>query len=557
MHRFFSLPVLACFLLPALISGCNPSEKGQSKAAYNFVLIYTDELQFSDLGCYGGAFPSPYIDQLAREGMLFRSAYVAASMCTPSRYSVLTGQFPGRCSAPSFMEENPVEDPCNIAWNSWITGDKETLARVLGRNGYVTGMAGKWHVGRIPDHVVQPGFDPGDDPAEPEVQLKLEEQQRIYQRMVREQAGFDYAYSVVWSNYDGHPVEALQFHNFPWMTGGAVRFLEEQRNSRSPFFLYFTPTAIHGPNHVKDLERDVTLTPEGRDPEILRYQLDVDAIKAGMEDVPGGQKHRYAGIAQTDHAVGVILKKLEELGMADRTVVVFISDHNIEPGKATSYEKGIHVPMIVRVPGITSGQATGALVQNIDIYPTLLEAAAIALPEEYTLDGQSFWDVLEDPRSDGRKHVFSENGYTRSVSDGKFKYIALRYPRNMVEQMEQGKLDHVPSYVGAWPQAHSAIAMNCYPNYFDQDQLYNLEKDPYELNNLFATMIGSEELVRLKQALGDHLSGFAHPFPLDPVPFLETPAYDDLVKKNLSYDLSAIPWLSRDHGMIRWPPEGR
>ena len=555
MHRMMSPRTAAYFLIPFLISGCGSAGKRGAPAPYSFVLIYTDELQFSDLGCYGGTFPTPNIDRLAREGVLFHSAYTTASMCTPSRYSVLTGQFPGRCSAPSFLEENPLDEPYNIAWNSWITEEKETLAKVLGRNGYVTGMAGKWHVGRIPGNLILPLFDPGEDPAAEEVQLKLAEQQRIYRRLVREQAGFGQAHSVVWANYDNHPLEALRFHNFPWMTGGAVRFLEQQRNSDRPFFLYFAPTAIHGPNHVADLERDVTLTPEGRDSTVLQYQLDVKVLKAELEAIPGGQKHRYAGIAQTDHAVGVILKKLEELDMDERTVVVFISDHNIEPGKATSYEKGIHVPMICLVPGTTSGQETRALVQNIDIYPTLLEAAAVQDPGEYTLDGKSFWDLLADPGSDARDYVFSENGYTRSVSDGRYKYIALRYPRRMVEEMEQGIVDHVPSYVGSWPQAHSAIAMNCYPGYFDQDQFYDLKEDPYELNNLYGTMTGSEELARLKRALEDHLSDFGHPFPLEPIPFLETPAFGELVKKNLAYDLYSISWLSSDHGMIRWPPD--
>jgi arylsulfatase A-like enzyme len=554
------LPVITLtgmICLTCMMTGCGSKSNSEQEAGpYNFLLVYTDELQFSDLGCYGGAIPTPNIDQLARKGLMFTAAYTSASMCTPSRYSVLTGQFPGRCSAPSFLDENPVDEPYNIAWNSWITEDKQTLAKILGTHGYVTGMAGKWHVGRVPEGTQLPRFNPDDRPENEAVDQKLREQQSIYQALVREQAGFDRAYSVVWSNYDNHPVEALRFHNFPWMISGAVRFLEEQKESDAPFFLYFAPTAIHGPNHEEDLERDVTLTLGGRDPGVLDYQLDVEALKSKLQSVPVGERHRYSGIVQTDHAVGLIRQKLEELGMDDRTVIIFISDHNIEPGKATSYEKGIHVPMIVYWPGITSGGESSAQVQNLDIYPTLLEEAGIALPLDYRLDGQSMMKVIRKPSLPGKPLIFSENGYTRSVSDGRYKYIALRYPQRLIEAMQSGELGYVPSYVEAWPQAHSAIAMQCYPHYFDQDQLYDLESDPYEQYNIFGTESGQAVIEPLRTAMEAHLETFDHPFPLAPIPFMQTPQYRLLAETDLAFDIYTIPWLNRDHGTIVWPPTG-
>ena len=114
-----SLPVL-------LLSGCfSAKEKSGGEKPLNFIVIYTDEMEFNDLGCYRGDIPTPHIDQLASEGILFRSAYTTASMCTPSRYSVITGQFPGRCTAPSFLQENQVSQSYNIAWNAWVTADKK------------------------------------------------------------------------------------------------------------------------------------------------------------------------------------------------------------------------------------------------------------------------------------------------------------------------------------------------------------------------------------------------------------------------------------------------
>jgi arylsulfatase A-like enzyme len=259
-------------------------------------------------------------------------------------------------------------------------------------------------------------------------------------------------------------------------------------------------------------------------------------------------------MVQTDHAVGEIRQKLKELGMDDHTVIIFMSDHNIEPGKATSYEKGIHVPMIVYWPGITSGGTSNAQVQNIDIYPTLLEAAGIEPPGDYPLDGMSMMEVIRNPSLPGKPYVFSENGYTRSVSDGRYKYIALRYPARIIEEMEDGAIGYVPSYVEAWPQAHSAIAMQCYPHYFDQDQLYDLQADPYEQHNIFNTDAGKEAVRPLREALEIHLQTFVHPFPLDPVPFMQTTAYQLLTETDMAFDIYTIPWLSRDHGMITWPP---
>jgi arylsulfatase A-like enzyme len=530
-----------------------PRETGKT----NFIVIYTDELQFSDLGCYGGTIPTPNIDRLASEGLLFTSAYTTASMCTPSRYSVLTGQFPGRCSAPSFLKENPVDEPYNIAWNSWITEDKETLARVLSENGFITGMAGKWHIGRVDEGTVLPHFQTDDPLDDPQVDQKLRELQQTYQQVVRTQGGFDFAASVVWSNNDAAPIKALQFHNFPWMVQGALTFLEQQKGSDIPFFLYFAPTAIHGPNHVEDLARDVTYTPGGRDTSLTRWQVDVPSLLEELSAIPEKDRHRYAGMVETDHVVGLIREKLDELGLTDHTVIIFISDHNIEPGKATSFEKGIHVPCIVYWPGITSGGSRNAMVQNIDIYPTILEAAGIPLPDHYPLDGVSMMRLIKDPDQSIREYLFAENGYTRSVSDGRYKYIALRYPQSLVEEMENGELDHVPSYVKAWPQAHSAIAMQFFPAYFDQDQLYNLEADPYEQENLYATMTGSDELKELQGALQDHLATFSHPFSLERIPFMQKEAYQKLKEKNLSFDIYTIPWLGRDHGQMVWPPESK
>ena len=554
MDMKIGIPGIILIFILCLQSCQTPQDEADPRP--NVILFFTDELQFSDLGCYGGAIPTPNIDQLAAEGVRFTRAYTPASMCTPSRYAVLTGQFPGRCQASSFLNSNPKTEPYSIAWNTWLRPNQETLPRMLSQNGYFTGMAGKWHVGKVPEDVKLPVFERSDNPADPEVQKKLAIQQAIYRSLVKEHAGFDFAASVLWGNFDGHPVDALRFHNFPWMTKGALDFLDEAAQKDKPFFLYFTPTAIHGPNHVEDLEKDVTLTLEGKMEEVLPYQLDRAQLKEYLANLPQGGKHRYAGMAQIDHQLELIRTKLDSLGLAENTVILFMSDHNIEPGKATSYEKGIHIPMIASWPGKASGQTSEALVENVDVLPTVLEAAGVSLPEAGIFDGTSFLSLMDDPTSDIRPYLFSENGYTRSVTNGRFKYIALRYPESLISAMKIGTLKHVPSYVKTWPQAHSAIAIQAFPNYFEQDQLYDLETDPYELQNLVKEPAHAEILNELKQALEEHLQTFEHPFSLEPIPFLEKERYQELQAVNRSFDLYSIPWLSRDHGGIKWPPAG-
>ena len=548
--------LLPLMIFVVLITSCNNRQNNEAETPpkMNFIIIYSDELQFSDLGCYGGEIPTPNIDRLAAQGILFRSAYTTASMCTPSRYSVITGQFPGRCSAGSFLRSNPTTEPYNIAWNCWVTREKRTLPRILSENGYVTGMAGKWHIGEIPEGEVVPQFESGESLDDPGVNERLQQQQAAFQKIVQEAGGFDNTHSVVWSNYDSHQLEALSFHNFPWVARGALDFLDQQGDSGKPFFLYVAPTAVHGPNHREDLNRDVTYTPGGRDLSVPDYQLDVKELISEMGAGNGIDRHRYSGMAQTDFLVGQLVKKLEEKGLSNHTAIIFMADHNIEPGKATSFEKGVHIPLVIYWPGMATGQKSDALVQNTDLYPTLLEAAGIPLPEDYPLDGVSMLPVLKDPEVSAREWIFTENGYTRSVSDGKYKYIALRYPQSQVEQMRNGSMDHVPSYVKAWPQAHSAIAMQFHPAYFDQDQLYDLEADPYEQTNIYAEMAGSGVIKEMKQALAAHLATFEHPFSLDPDPFLDSDSYRKLTGSNLSFDIYTIPWLSRDHGEMVWPP---
>lgn len=521
----------------------------------NFILIYTDELQFSDLASYGGKFPTPNIDRLASEGIQFMQAHTTASMCTPSRYSVMTGQVAGRCQFPDFLENNPKSDPYSIAWNTFINDNVPTLPRLLATKGYYTGMAGKWHIGKLPDTLSIPQLNAADDPTEAIIQTKLAKHQQMVAQYLQNSAGFDEAKSVLWENFDVFPVKALHYHNIPWITKGGITFMQSAQKQQKPFFLYIAPTAIHGPNHFNNLRENLAYTLEGHVPEVANYQPDSATMLTKASAYNPVDAHRFAGIAHIDYQVGKIIEYLEVEQLYDNTAIIFMADHNIEPGKATCYEKGTNLPMIVRWPGGVKGVVNQeTLVQNTDILPTILAATGSEeLPKP--LDGFSLLPVLQGERKQVRSYVFSEAGYTRSVSDGQYKYIALRFPEAVNRQINTGALLQAPNYLNKAGQAHSRIAVKYFPHYFDADQLYDLQNDPYEQENVSNDPAYSEKKQQLQEVMRNHLATISHPFPL------EDKTLNSLDYKKLSTRareqnrVDDIVWFARDHGDMIWPPK--
>lgn len=521
----------------------------------NIILIYSDELQHSDLGAFGGSIPTPALDSLALQGMRFTRAYACASMCTPSRFGVLTGAFPGRCKSESYLQHYPLDEPYSVAWNTNIDAHQLTIPRLLSQHGYTTGMVGKWHLGDEGFSGLNlPHLESSANLNDPAVDRKLKQRHDILAAEVRRTAGFDHAASVMYMNFDNHPVEALHKHNFPWITSGALDFLDQYGDV--PFFLYVAPTAVHGPNHRDDLSRNIRYTPEGIRDDLEQYNIDQQALYKVVRDMPNARAMRYAGMVQMDHLVGQILRKVEALGIADNTLIFFMADHNIEPGKATTYEKGTHVPFLARWPGVIAPNTTNRnLISNLDLLPTIADAAGIGVPGSAVIDGVNLRPTLEAPETPVRKYIFSEAGYTRSISDGNFKYIALRYPERLTVAMESGQMDFAVNYIDRHNQGQSQIAINSYPHYFDIDQLYDLVADPYEQNNLARNPAYTQVMAELQAELKKHLDTFEHPFDLTPDPFYETARYRELTERTRqATDVESIFWYRRDHGRVIWPP---
>jgi len=543
-------------LTTSVLFGSITTCSSQKQKKPNIIILFSDELPPEYLGCYGGPYPTPHIDSLAAQGVRFTNAYAAAPMCTPSRFALLTGQYPGRCSHPSFLKNFPENEPYFIAWNTYLDESIPTIARLLAQHGYYTGMAGKWHIGKLPQTMSLPEFNEDDDPADEKVMAKLEKHQEIVSEQVKQDAGFNEANSVLWGNFDTFPVKKLRHHNFPWITKGAIDFIEEYAQKDKPFFLYAATTAVHGPHNAEVFDKDLCYTPAGKQDDVTQYALDPESMKSKMKNIPSWETHRYSGMSCLDNHIGIILQKIRDLNIEKNTLVFYMPDHNIEPGKATCYERGFKVPLIVKWPGqISPDSVNEALVQSVDIFPTLLEAAGIELSVAPVMDGMSMLPLFRRQANSIRNYIYYESGYARGISKGRFKYIAFRPPKKVIQQMINGSLKYAPNYLNTFKQAHSQIAIEHYPFYFDADQLYELENDPYEQNNLADDPEYRKILTTLKAELKKILETFNHPFNLADIPFMKTERYRRLTHNTRSIGTDFIPWLARDHGAIVWPPK--
>ncbi len=546
--------VVFTIFLGVVFSRCIVADKPSEKEIKNFVLIYTDELDFSDIGIYGSKFKTPNIDMLASEGIVFSNAYTTSSMCTPSRYSVITGHYPGRCKGDGFLEENPKSAPYIIAWNTSVQKETVTLPKVLNNEGFITGISGKWHIGDESKNREFPIFTDEDNYASNETKVKLKKFLESSSETIKMEGGFDVAKSVLWGNFDMMPIKELYFHNYGWFTKGGVEFIQENGGKEKPFFLYFAPTAIHGPNHFETMNADQRKTLAGYDKSITKYIPSEDSLNSLVEGYSDSQKHRYIGIANIDYQVGRLIRELKEKDIYDETLIIFMADHGIEPGKAVAFEKGMKVPMIVRIPGGKfNGEQNNALVQNIDVFPTLLDYAGIEIPENVNLDGKSLKGLLEGNVKKVHDYIYTESGLSRSITDGKYKYIAWRYPKETVEKMENGTIDYAPNQLNRKTQDHSDIAIKFYPGYFDFDQLYNLELDPFEQNNI--SEANPEILKEYQVELKKITDTFNHPFDYSIDPFLYADEYKKRVAKAKLRDINTIEWYIRDHGSIVYPPK--
>ena len=519
--------LLALILLIGL-----PFSAAQAAKQPNILFIITDDMypwQMNFMPEGEGKNYTPNIDRLADEGTVMRNQYVSSTVCTPSRYSVMTGRYASRSQDPRFLEHTERLGQSHVQWNTFADPERETtVAGLLGEAGYRTGFVGKDHFVMTPDR--QP-LALSSDPADPAIQQVMKHNAAASESALKK-AGFEYVSRVYQNNPDFNGSRELAVHNQDWVTEGALDFLAQ--DDQRPFFLYFATTIPHGPTSPeRSWQADRRATPEGW----LDYTPEVqpDSRSIALRARENGAEGRET-ILWIDDAIGALLNKLDELGKLDNTVVFFFNDHG-QSAKGSVYEGGAHNPSIVwRKGGWPAGNDNEALVSNVDFAPTMLELAGS--PARDGMDGTSFLPILERRAEKIRDSLFFEMGYTRGVLKDGFKYIALRYPpkiANLTREERQANLDvmnnnlrerrrpvHTEDPMAPFghlmpvPGGHDAEqgAVKAYPHYYDADQLYELASDPNEQVNLWGESGYDEQKQALQDLLESYLVTLPGKFPL-------------------------------------------
>lgn len=515
----------------------------------NVILIVTDDQSPSNpptpefpglvsppgFGFGGDKVLTPQMDRLAREGIIMTNANVACPVCSPSRYTTLTGRHASRCKGAVFSRMFPAGVMSRPENNVELAAGESSLPRMLQAAAYTTAWVGKCHI--LEQDVLEkptlwgtasaPGLKSYGRESDPRVDPVTNEAMRQNQLWWRDRIrkeGFDWVGAV----YPGNLLELFNkpsnAHNVEWTTRSVLDFLHTRSaDDKNPFFLYYGTTIPHGPDpwmknkdgFVNSLDADPCYTGEG-------YRNDLDysfmpsraSIKAEVR--AAGFEAKHAWIRWFDHSIGAILSKLAERGLAQNTLVIVTSDHGAwRYGKTTLYEGGLKVPLVMRWPAaIRSGRIYPHLVLNTDFAATILELARVKLPPDYLIDGVSLAPVFKDTEAGPlREESFHEIGYARAVKTKKWKYIAIRYPQAVQTRIDAG--EKFPAFAGAPPNPFPYLVANSHlgyhssrynPNYFQSDQLYDLENDPREKHNLIDRH--PEVVADLKRRLKKHLSTF-------------------------------------------------
>jgi len=373
----------------------------------NFILILVDDMGWMDLSCQGSDYyRTPHIDRLAEEGMRFTNGYAACAVCSPTRAAVQTGRYPGRIGVTDWIRSRfqrggkgtPEQNPTEYVGGAnrkllcppnpfWMEHEEVTISEVLKAKGYQSAYIGKWHLGDDAWYPERQGFD-------------------------ENRGGCDYGQPPSYFdpyNQPNHKHEMIR-NGIPGLPGrkeGEYLTKREADETESlirqwkdePFFIQLSHYAVH--------------TPIQAPPEMAaKYQRD------GKQDIHA----KYAAMVQSvDDSTGQLLATLEELGIDDRTVIIFTSDNGgldnggrptenapLRSGKGYAYEGGIRVPFLVRWPDVVkAGAVSDESVCSIDLFPTILEAAGAEIPSDREIDGLSLVSHLKSAgeKSLGRKDL--------------------------------------------------------------------------------------------------------------------------------------------------------
>ena len=425
----------------------------------NFVFILVDDWGVADAGVQGSDFfETPNIDRLAREGMRFTQAYAAAAICSPTRATILTGKSPARMDMTIWHEGAVRGGPKNkrlleAKAQSNLPLAEVTLAELFKKQNYFTAHIGKWHLGKAASYPETQGYDVN-----------------IGGTFWGAPSTFHWPYRGPWGKNDPElryvPVGLGKLGDYltDQLTDHALRIITQQKDR--PFFLSLWFHTVHTPI-------------EGKSALVKRF-----------EKKPAGKIHSHAEyaamLASLDENIGRVLHQLDDLKLADRTVVILTSDNGgvdfpsaksgnrpptrnapFRSGKGTLYEGGLRVPLIIRWPGRTKpGTECANQVTSQDFFPTL--ADALGQTDAPRHDGVSLLPLLKNPKAPLNREAL-------------FWHYPHYYPRMTPASAIRA---------GDWKLIH----------YYEDDrmELFNLRDDPGEAKNLTVTQSNQTKVLRAK-----------------------------------------------------------
>ncbi len=476
-------------LMITLLNALLFSYIGMAQNRPNIVLIMADDLGGRDLPVYGNPFnDAPNIDKLASQGIQFNNAY-AAPVCSPTRASIQSGQYPARVGIFDFIPGHwrPFEEvTVPVHKVQHLPDEIITIGDAMRSAGYKTGYFGKWHLGTKPEHLPDArGYD-----------------------IAHMYAGGGYYNPKFIPDYNSPDKKRLS----EALTDMGIDFIKENKNN--PFFLFIS----HYDVHVQlDADRDII-------DKYLKKKKDPDytcnAVYAAM-------------IEHVDQSVGAIMKTIDEMGLADNTVFIFFSDNGgvdnrfdnipllggesmdvypeghplryiattntpLRAGKGTVYEGGVRVPLIVRWPGkVKAGSTSEAIVSSVDFYPTFLELTGGKRPKNQVLDGFSMLPALTENKYDSEREVFNHypvyhheqpmsavrKGDWKIVENlvsGEFNLYNLKYDVNEMTDLKYSypvKTKEMKTVLKKW-QEDTKAAMPVPNPEFDPNRRYEWGKHP-------------------------------------------------------------------------------
>ena len=443
--QWIRLVVLAAVVIALksnhLVSASDPTENAEGNQPPKSVLfILVDDLGYMDIGANNPNtfYETPNIDKLAASGMRFTDGYAANPVCSPTRYSIMTGRYPSRVDATNFFSGRRSGKFNPAPLNDRMPLDEITIAEALKEHGYQTFFAGKWHLGPTEEYwPTQQGFDVNRG---------------------GHRGGGPYGGKKYFSPYENPTLpNGPEGEHLPdRLARETSEFMEEHRDE--PFLAYLSFYSVHTPLMApKDL--------------VAKYQA--KAKKLGLSDENAfaeeeqvfGDKPRRVRIQQNhavyaamveamDRAVGKVLNQITKLGLDDSTAVFFIGDNGglstsegsptsnlpFRGGKGWIYEGGIREAFLARCPGVTTpGSVSSEPVCSTDFYPTILEYCGLPLKPNQHLDGQSLIPLMSGEERLSRENLFWH--YPHYSNQGGFPAAALRNRDwKLIERFEDGRV---------------------------------------------------------------------------------------------------------------------